>query len=503
MKASSSRGWNRDWALIGSFLAVVAAATVYRATTQGIVHDEAVTYLMFVAGPVEHVFTSYTANNHVLFTLAANATTHLLGVTELTLRLPSVIAALVYIVVAALLARRVSSTRLVCILTLCTLTLNPLVFDFLSAARGYGLALSLFALALLESSRERPRWTLASLALGGSICANLAFAFPAVALWITASAVALKSAIAAVSVRMLLMRFWLPGIATAAALLTLPLSRTTLGTFFFGAESLVETARSIVRLSVQHHPTWWTRTMLAGWTETALVWIALGVAIAASCAAVLQLLRVRSLVGSTGAHPLLLFGGTLACTIALLVFAHTWMGVLYPKERTGLYFVPLVVLTLAGAAGRARVRAVRWGAGGALAMLTLTAVEQFTVSSYGQWRYDAGSRQIAELISSRAADRSQPTRVAATQHLYQPALEFYRVTRFRDRLAPVADGFDPASANHFDLVVVNAQDAARVADRCRQLYVNPLSGTELRECDREAATDDSRAIATTGAAGVP
>src|SRR5262245_50500298 len=78
VNASSRRGRNRDWVLIGSFLTVVAAASVYRATTQGIVHDEAVTYLMFVAGPLEHVFTRYTANNHVLFTLAANATTHLL-----------------------------------------------------------------------------------------------------------------------------------------------------------------------------------------------------------------------------------------------------------------------------------------------------------------------------------------------------------------------------------------------------------------------------------------
>ena len=338
--------------LAGSLVALVAAASIYRAATQGIVHDEAVTYLMFIEGPLEHVFTRYTANNHVLFTLAANATTGVLGVTEFTLRLPSLVAAFVYMVVATLLAGRISATRIVFLLTLCALTLNPLVFDFLSAARGYGLALCLFALALLELSQERPRWTLASLALGGSICANLAFAFPAAALWITGSAIALKSAAAAVSVRMLLMRFWLPGIAAAALLLAVPLSNATLGTFFFGAENLVETARSIVRLSVQHHPTWWTETMLAAWIETALIWIALGVAIAASCAAVVRLLRSQgSLPGSLAAQPLLLSGGTLACTIALLMVAHTGFGVLYPKERTGLYFIPLIVLTLAGAAG--------------------------------------------------------------------------------------------------------------------------------------------------------
>ena len=124
---------------------------------------------------------------------------------------------------------------------------------------------------------------------------------------------------------------------------------------------------------------------------------------------------------------------------------------------------------------------------GVLAVLTMTAVEQFTLGSYGQWRYDAGSRQIAELISSRAADRSRPMRVAASEHLYQPALEFYRVTRYPHRLAPVADGFDPANVGAFDIVVVNAEHGARVADRCGLVYVDAVSGAEVRECGRKSA----------------
>ncbi len=476
--------------LAGSLVALVAAASIYRAATQGIVHDEAVTYLMFIEGPLEHVFTRYTANNHVLFTLAANATTGVLGVTEFTLRLPSLVAAFAYLVVATLLAGRISASRPVFWLTLCALTLNPLVFDFLSAARGYGLALCLFALALLEVSRERPRWTLASLALGVSICANLAFAFPAAALWITASAIALKSATSAVAVRMLI-RFWLPGIAAAAALLAVPLSNATLGTFFFGAENLVETARSIVRLAVEHHPTWWTNTSFAMWVAGALTWAAIITAIAASSASMIRLLRWRRFaLGTRDAHWLLLYGGTLACTIILLTIAHHSAGVLYPKERTGLYFIPLIVLTLAGAAGSAPSRLLRWSAIAVLAVLTTTAVEQFTVGSYGHWRYDAGSRRIVELISSRTADAAGLIRVGATEHLYQPALEFYRVTRYPHRLAPVADGFHSTNAGKFDVVVVNAEHGAQVANRCRLVYVDAVSGAEVRECGRMSAAGE-------------
>jgi hypothetical protein len=60
----------------------VAVASAYRAASQGIVYDEAATYFIFVAGPLEDVFTRYTANNHVLFTLLANATAGRHRITE-------------------------------------------------------------------------------------------------------------------------------------------------------------------------------------------------------------------------------------------------------------------------------------------------------------------------------------------------------------------------------------------------------------------------------------
>ena len=495
---------NRDKVLAGALVAFVAAASVYRAATQGIVYDEAATYLMFVVGPFERIFTWYTANNHVLFTLAANTTTALLGVTELTLRLPSVVAGIGYLVAAALLAARICTTPAVFFLTLCALTLNPLVFDFLSAARGYGLALCLLMVALLELSREpgRQRWVLASLALGGGVSANLAFAFPAVALATTASALVLKSSGDAAARRVVMAKLWLPGTSLTVALLALPLSNASRDTFFFGADTLIEAARSIVTLSVQHHPTRWTGTALAAWTETAITISAIVTAMAASGAGVFWLLRRRRLSPtSPAAQTLVLLGGTIALTIVLLAAAHSAAGVLYPKARTGLYFVPLIVLTLACAADWARPRVVRLAAAAVLCLLTATAVEQFTTGSYGQWRYDAGSRRIAGLIAARAPGYKRAVRVATTEHLYQPALEFYRVTRYPDRLAPVVDGFDPAGTADIDMVVVTATDAARLPGMCRQLYVDAVSGAELRECARQPADSTPASVATSGSSG--
>jgi hypothetical protein len=293
-------------------------------------------------------------------------------------------------------------------------------------------------------------------------------------------------------------KLWLPGTSMAAALLALPLSNATLETFFFGADTLIESARSIVRLSVRHHSTWWTGTPFSAWAEAVLTGAAVITAIAASCVGAFRLLRGRLAPTSPAALSRLVLSGTIAFTIALLAVAHATAGVLYPRERTGLYFVPLIVLTLAGGAEWARARAVRWAAAGVLCLLTATAFEQFTTGSYGQWPYDAGSRRIAALIAARASGYARAVRVATTEHLYQPALEFYRVTKYPDRFAPVADGFDASRPGDIDMVVVNPADAARLPATCRQLYVDAVSGAELRECAQEAASGAPAAIATTG-----
>jgi hypothetical protein len=474
----------RDTALTGALLAFVAVASAYRAATQGIVYDEAATYLIFVAGPLEDVFTRYTANNHVLFTLLSNATIDLFGASEFTLRLPTVLAGVGYLVAAGLLARRICTTRLIFFLTVCALSLNPLVFDFLSAGRGYGLALFLFIVALLEVSREprRQRWMIASFALGGSICANLAFAFPAVAVWVTASVIAVSRQPPA-RLRALIARFWLPGGLAAAAFLAIPLRNATPAHFFFGAESLLETTASLVAMSVRHHPTWWTHTWMAGWLERTLVFAGVLIAIVVSSVALAIVLRDRRLSPpvSSATGCLLVCGGTLAVTTALLVASHTFGGILYPKERTGLYLIPLAVLALASLAELTGRRAVRWPAVTILFTLTLTSIEQFSVKSYGQWRYDAGSRRIADIIASYAARQPRTVLVAAMEY-FQPALEFYRQTKFENEVAPIAGVFDPSRAGDFDLVVVDAAGRRRISEPCELIYVDPVSGAQVLQC---------------------
>src|SRR6266481_2121218 len=86
-------------------LGVLVAVNAYRAWTQSITYDEAYTYEFYVSGPVSGILTNTGANNHVLFSLLAKATTTAFGPSELSLRLPSVAAGAIYLVGIFLLGR--------------------------------------------------------------------------------------------------------------------------------------------------------------------------------------------------------------------------------------------------------------------------------------------------------------------------------------------------------------------------------------------------------------
>ena len=80
-------------------------SNVYRAASQSVTYDEAFTYLAFLSGSPLRVFTEYTANNHVLFSLLAKFSIGFFGLSELTLRLPTVLAGIAYFVSVFFLCR--------------------------------------------------------------------------------------------------------------------------------------------------------------------------------------------------------------------------------------------------------------------------------------------------------------------------------------------------------------------------------------------------------------
>jgi hypothetical protein len=71
---------------------ILLAANFYRAATQSIVHDEAITWELYLSGPASAVFHFYDANNHFLAIILFRISTTLFGHSEFAIRLPAVLA---------------------------------------------------------------------------------------------------------------------------------------------------------------------------------------------------------------------------------------------------------------------------------------------------------------------------------------------------------------------------------------------------------------------------
>ena len=116
-------------------LSAVFVTNVVRAYCQSITYDEAVTYHYYVAAPWGRLIGKL-ANNHLINSLGCRATTWLFGASEFTLRMPSLAGGTLYLASLLLICRHVFGTGPFLLFATGLIALNPLVLDFLSAARG-------------------------------------------------------------------------------------------------------------------------------------------------------------------------------------------------------------------------------------------------------------------------------------------------------------------------------------------------------------------------------
>jgi len=154
--SSSSAGLRsfieRRWLVITvSIVFLVFCLNCYRAVTQSIVHDEALTWIWFVQRPmlVNLGPEAWNVNNHLLNTLLCDVTTRLLPLSAVTLRLPSLCLGILFLGSALVLCRRQFGATLLGLLAFLALALNPLILDFLVLARGYGMSLGFLVLGLV------------------------------------------------------------------------------------------------------------------------------------------------------------------------------------------------------------------------------------------------------------------------------------------------------------------------------------------------------------------
>src|SRR5438445_2959914 len=131
------------------------ALCAWRAGHQSIIHDEAFSFFRFIDGPWSSLWSPYQAANHVLYSFLAKLSVALFGLSELTLRLPSVLAGF-FFTWGVFRVLESCESRLIRWIAYLAIGLHPLLMDFSTAARGYGLAVALLLWAVYASLPDIP-----------------------------------------------------------------------------------------------------------------------------------------------------------------------------------------------------------------------------------------------------------------------------------------------------------------------------------------------------------
>lgn len=467
----------------------LAAVNLFRAATQSITADEAFTYNHFAGG--DEPLRVYDANNHVLFTWLARLSVGIFGPSELSLRLPSVLGGWLYFAGVYRLASLLFAEGWLFLLAAASLTLNPFVLDFLSAARGYGLAMAFFIWAIYELARGMQEEDLpaarvhrAAIWLALAAASNLTLGPPAAALGATFSLLAVwRWPPLACRLSWLARHLVLPCALLAIAILALPLRTATRANFYAGVDSLRQTLQGLVFYSFCHarpEAPSYLATLLWDWSH----WFVPGVfgLVALACVVLMTRAAQRGLIGLRPAERvLLLAGGTAWLTLGLLAAAYRGFGLKYPVDRTAVYWIPLFTLLCVVGLQAIRPTLVFWLAGPPTCLfLSLAVVQyglQFNTRFYAQWRWDASTKHIVNLIRAREASAPrQGVRVGATW-LFEPSLNFYRQRyglRWLERVT--RDG----PRGQFDYYVLHGEDRSLLGElQLVVLHDDAFSGTVL------------------------
>ncbi|HEY2013045.1 MAG TPA: glycosyltransferase family 39 protein [Bryobacteraceae bacterium] len=460
-----------------AFLTALFFLQVYRAATQSLVHDEAFTYQLYLAGPFSDLFHRLDANLHFLAALLMRLSSSLFGFSELAMRLPTLAACAWYFVTVYRVSLLAFGANWLLLLSVVLASANPLLLDFLVAARGYGLAVALLTFAIYCAVRylagPRTPGLLVSAGISGglAVTANLTAFFPVLAMVLVLAFV-------------LRPREWpyllAPLIAIGALFLALsPMRHAGASTFYYGVPTLPVSVRVLAALSLAHN------SGLAGWNREVFWkpwWRDFAALSIAALTVTGMLLSLRTLRVRTGAafHDwlLLIASWTFGGAWAVLFLAHHAVGLLYPLDRTGVCLLPFTGLLIVSLAARWRGRPRTAALARACAIVgTLIAVEyviQLNWRFFYVWKYDADNRAI---VNALAAERHPTVVRLGVSWPLEPSLSYYREVRGLSWLQPLSrQGPD----GDYDYYVLTESEQDRIARYgLHVIYRGAISGTVL------------------------
>jgi hypothetical protein len=531
-----------------ALLMFLFSVNVYRAATQAITHDEAVTWewLPFSGGTsVSQFFDSTTANHHPLHNLLAKLSADLFGLSEFSLRIPSLLGGLFYFYTVYLTSAFLFGEGFLFLLSVALLSLNPFLLDYLSCSRGYASGLGFLLFAIYEAMRylsltwnqHEPRrptriLNIIGVAVGLAVGFNVVMIFPCAA--VTAAFLVIlfgdrmisapepvETAVPAhnskkkkQSKRKLerasgmpvgrnlgqaMLHFVLPAVVVGGFIVSLPRSLIYLEVGYEGPPSLRAILEGIVRPSYLHSPrgglglaTWFSPEFGIRMVTDFVIPVGLVALIVIAIRIVYNWIERRRLDELPIIDRfLLLLSLAMPAALVLIMASRYIFHAPYPEQRTVLYWIPLLGLTslsmmkwLNDTGRTGRILAVPVGAFVVLSIAQF--VTQFNTRYYSEWAYCAATKDIMAIIRDQHAARAgDKIRLGVTWQL-EPGVNFYRTTWGLDWLNKV-ERESPDGDNDYYILLFN--DTELVERRgLKVLLQDKLSGAVLAAPARSRAS---------------
>jgi hypothetical protein len=430
--------------------AIFLALVLIRIGLQSITIDEGDTYVYWVSGKLFPLWQP-NANNHLLNSYLIWVFTHLFGLNNFSMRLPSFIGAVLYVAATYRFCTAFVEKSWLQIPLFACFLLNPFVLDFFVAARGYGLALGFLTAAIVsicallaQTARSRVfvrnRVAVISCCLALSLVSSFSFALVCVislalflAIWIVEEvrrpAGERMGGYAAIAAAVLL-----PGLLIVLALAGWTLLHWPKGqiTTTAGGSSLRESWDTFLQftfsaLNPRILPPYLMRTF--GHWRKALPWILITLTLVQICylAASRKIWRYRP-EANRSALVAGYVGGVLVLTFTAHWLAFRYAGLLLPKDRTSIFFLPLSLMVVGAVAGFPHSDRFGRGLRYATALLLIVGTAFFAgclrLHYFLQWRFDADIKETY-LKLAQVVGPGHQTKVPCW-FLYTSALNYYR-----------------------------------------------------------------------------
>jgi hypothetical protein len=394
----------------------------YRAYVIPFTHDESSTWLnfrhYFLPDCISDYFCWQTANNHWLNSLFLQWSANLFGESPFALRLPNVIAGLLYFSAASLLAIRYVNQTVLQLVAFLLLSAHLYLLDFFSLARGYGLMACGILWAIYAFMRylekEDLKWLILCV---GSLMFAVLSNFTALLAFVSMAGVWLAWELYQQKFGLVLRHglVWFAGGILLFILIYYPI-RILLGSgeFDWGEDSLTDTLNDLLRnLLYGYFP-------FGRGSRAVLQWILLGGLLLSATAVIMK----RSNSSRQQLMCALLLLGFNFFGIVLLQYitgSHT------PVGRKSIYLIPFLFLPLAIGLNLIRNKPMVWVVSCVIGLsLLLHTFRPSLLASTREWFYDA---YYPELFDTILPEGSAGDSISlGSSWIFYPSLTYYQRT---------------------------------------------------------------------------